>query len=69
MPTLTYVGNKNAGDGNAALNVASGMVRLGASGVFTAAERGGNFGDICNTGFTAGICICRGTIRRLWPCN
>jgi hypothetical protein len=39
MPTLTYVGNKNAGDGNAALNVASGMVRLGASGVFTAAEQ------------------------------
>ena len=25
-------------------------------GVFTAAERGGNFGDICNSGFTAGIC-------------
>lgn len=23
---------------------------------FTAAERAGNFGDICNTGFTAGIC-------------
>src|SRR6202011_3786747 len=23
---------------------------------FTAAERGGNFGDICNSGFTAGIC-------------
>jgi hypothetical protein len=25
-------------------------------GVFTAAERGGNFGDICNSGFTGGIC-------------
>jgi hypothetical protein len=25
-------------------------------GVFTAAERMGNFGDICNSGFTAGIC-------------
>jgi len=25
-------------------------------GVFTAAERTGDFGDICNTGFTAGIC-------------
>jgi carboxypeptidase family protein len=25
-------------------------------GVFTAAERAGNFGDICNSGFTAGIC-------------
>ena len=25
-------------------------------GVFTTAERGGNFGDICNSGFTAGIC-------------
>jgi len=26
------------------------------AGVFTAAERLGNFGDICNTGFTGGIC-------------
>jgi hypothetical protein len=26
------------------------------AGVFTAAERGGNFGDICSGGFTAGIC-------------
>jgi hypothetical protein len=25
-------------------------------GLFTAAERTGNFGDICNTGFTAGMC-------------
>jgi len=25
-------------------------------GVFTTAERSGDFGDICNTGFTAGIC-------------
>src|ERR1700680_3797249 len=25
-------------------------------GVFTTAERGGNFGDICNSGCTAGIC-------------
>jgi hypothetical protein len=25
-------------------------------GVFTAAERGGNFGDICATGFTGGLC-------------
>jgi len=25
-------------------------------GVFTTAERGGDFGDICNSGFTAGIC-------------
>ena len=25
-------------------------------GLFTAAERAGDFGDICNTGFTAGLC-------------
>ncbi len=25
-------------------------------GLFTAAERGGDFGDICTTGFTAGLC-------------
>jgi hypothetical protein len=25
-------------------------------GLFTTAERGGNFGDICNSGFTGGIC-------------
>jgi hypothetical protein len=30
-------------------------------GVFTTAERGGNFGDICNSGFTAGICNDRDT--------
>jgi hypothetical protein len=37
-------------------------------GVFTAAERLGNFGDICNNGFTGGICNDR-TVSSSAPAN
>lgn len=39
MTSLLYAGNKQAGDGNAKLEVASGFVALGSIGVFTAAEQ------------------------------
>lgn len=40
MPTLMYVANRHKSDGTAALQVASGTVRIGNSGVFTAQEAG-----------------------------
>lgn len=38
MATLMYVANRRRGDGTAALQVASGTIKIGSSGVFTAAE-------------------------------
>jgi hypothetical protein len=39
MATLIYAGNKHNYDGTSQLEVASGAVQMGASGVFTAAEQ------------------------------